>query len=267
VSGINIRMKRFFRESSGKTVIFPLDHGVTCGPILGIENLATTMRWGVEAGADAFVLHKGMFDIAATVPGLKQGLFLHVSGSTQLGRAVNRKVPVSSVEEAIRRGADGVSCHINLANPDEPEMIRDLGILSDACFKWQMPLLVMIYIRGSYANEVDRDQATVHAVRLAAELGATIIKTSCPSSQKYMEKLVQVSHVPVVLAGGAKVSNEKELLNRIHEAMKCGIHGVAVGRNVFQHSNPVLFLKAILGIVHEEMSPQEAWDMLVSAGE
>ncbi|HDL90352.1 MAG TPA: hypothetical protein ENG14_05560 [Thermodesulforhabdus norvegica] len=79
--------------------------------------------------------------------------------------------------------------------------------------------------------------------------------------------MVQVSHVPVVLAGGAKVSNEKELLNRIHEAMKCGIHGVAVGRNVFQHSNPVLFLKAILGIVHEEMSPQEAWDMLVSAGE
>ncbi len=262
MSGIQLRLRRFFRSSTKRTVIFPLDHGVTCGAIKGIEKISKCLQYGIEGGADAFVLHKGMLDIAAKQANLSQGIFMHLSASTQLSENINRKVLIGSIEEAIRRGADGVSCHINLANESESEMLKDLGIISDECNKWQIPLLVMIYIRGKYADAVDRDNAIVHAVRLAAELGASIIKTSCPSSLDYIQKMVEISHVPVVLAGGTKTDDEKAFLTRIQESIKCGIRGVAVGRNVFQHTNPAKCLKAIVSIVHGIMTAEEAWEWL-----
>lgn len=262
MSGVSLRLRRFFRASTNRTVIFPLDHGVTCGPVAGLEDITKCLKWGIEGGADAFVLHKGMLNVAAQIKNMPQGIFMHLSGSTQLGASINRKVIVGGVEEAIKRGADGVSCHINLANEYESEMLEALGRIGDECYKWQIPLLVMVYIRGSYADSVNKDEAIVHGVRLATELGASIVKTSRPTSVEFIRKLVEVSHVPVVLAGGTKAKNEMAFLNGVQEAIECGISGVAIGRNVFQHSDPVNFLKAIVSIVHGDETAEEAWNML-----
>jgi class I fructose-bisphosphate aldolase len=257
-SGVKLRLRRILNSGNGRIVIFPLDHGVTCGLVRGLEDMKRCLQNGIDGGADAFVLHKGMMNLLEETQGRLPGVFMHLSASTQLGTAVHHKVLVGSVEEAISRGADGVSCHINLGNEYEPEMLRDLGYLGSECARWQIPLLVMIYVRGRYAGDSEHDKAIAHAVRLAAELGADIVKTAMPSSVTWLERITKSVSVPVVIAGGSKASDPLAFLEGIEQAMGTGARGVAVGRNVFQHESPKAFLRAITYVVHEGLSAKDA---------
>src|SRR3712207_7852266 len=69
------------------------------------------------------------------------GLIVHFSASTSIGPAPNRKILIGSVEEAIRLGADAVSLHINIGSKEEPEMLEKLGVISDKCDEWSVPLV------------------------------------------------------------------------------------------------------------------------------
>lgn len=202
MNGKVLRLKRFMRSPSGRIVIFPLDHGVSCGPIPGLENMDRVIRLGVSGGADALVLHKGMMRFLEPIPEKLPGIFMHLSASTQLGPAFHHKVLIGTVEEAIRRGADGVSLHINLGDACEPEMLEDLGHVGAACAEWQIPLLVMIYVRGAGLPSPVPDPAIAHCTRVAAELGADIIKIPTPENEATLEEIVSSVPVPVVVAGG-----------------------------------------------------------------
>ncbi len=60
MTGKLIRMERIINRASGKTVIVPMDHGITLGPIHGLENMKDTVAKMVAGGANAIVLHKGI---------------------------------------------------------------------------------------------------------------------------------------------------------------------------------------------------------------
>jgi class I fructose-bisphosphate aldolase len=258
-SGKILRLKRILNYRTGRIVVFPLDHGVTCGLVRGLEDMAKCLQYGIDGGADAVVLHKGMMRLLENTTGHLPGVFMHLSGSTQLGTSVHHKVLVGSVEEAVVRGADGVSCHVNLGNEFESEMLRDLGFIGSECARWQIPLLVMIYVRGRYAPpDSEYDKAIAHAVRLAAELGADIVKTAMPSSVKTLERITKSVPVPVIIAGGSKAEDPVAFLEGIERAMEAGAKGVAVGRNVFQNERPQAFLRAITFVVHEGITAREA---------
>jgi class I fructose-bisphosphate aldolase len=262
MNGKVLRLKRFMGSPSGKIVILPLDHGVSCGVIPGLEDMDRVIRLGIEGGADAFVLHKGMMRFLEPMTGALPGVFMHLSASTQLGPSFHRKVLVGTVEEAIRRGADGVSLHVNLGNAHESEMLEDFGRVGAACSQWQVPLLVMIYVRGSTAlASPPPDSAIVHCARLAAELGADLIKIPNPQDDGALQTIVSSIPVPVVLAGGSKQDEPLAFLERVGRALHQGIRGVAIGRNVFQRQEPVRLLRAVSRMVHQGLSPGDAWEM------
>ena len=148
MGGKIVRLSRIFNPLSSNTVISPLDHGVTQGPIEGLRDMKRTMRSVSEGGADAVVVHRGNVPLGPWGKGKGMGLIVHVSASTNLSSEPNRKVCVCSAEDALRLGADAVSFHLNLGNPHEGEMIRELGFVSGACLKWGLPLMVMAYVRG-----------------------------------------------------------------------------------------------------------------------
>ena len=58
--GKQIRMERIMNRDTGKTVVVPMDHGITIGPIPGLENMRDTVAKVVEGGANAILMHKGM---------------------------------------------------------------------------------------------------------------------------------------------------------------------------------------------------------------
>lgn len=264
MTGKTLRLRRLLNPSDGRMVIFPLDHGVTCGPIHGLERIDRAIHLGSRAGADALVLHKGMLNTLMDIQERHPGVFMHLSASTQMGSAPHRKVLVGTVEEAIRRGADGVSVHINFGNEHEHDMLRDLGEVGSACAQWQMPLLVMAYIRGVHAPSTDVDAAIAHAARVAAELGADVIKIPAPEDSHVLEQICSSLPIPVVVAGGSKVPDARLLLQRIDGMLASGARGVAVGRNVFQCEHPGALLRGICDVVHGGLSGAEAGEKLTA---
>ncbi len=257
-----IRMERIMNRNSGKTVIVPMDHGITMGPIEGLENMRDTIAKMVDGGASAIVLHKGIVKAGHRGRGKDVGLVVHLSGSTSMSPQPNTKVPVCTVEEAIKLGADAISVHVNLGTEGDTQMLAYLGEVSNLCQNWGMPLLAMIYARGKNIVNEFEVKFIKHAARVGAELGADIVKVNYTGSPESFREVVDGCPVPVVIAGGEKVETDDDLFQMVAGAMQAGAAGVSIGRNAFQHEHPEKIVKAIGKIVHEGASPQKAKEAL-----
>ncbi|HIP25348.1 MAG TPA: fructose-bisphosphate aldolase [Archaeoglobus profundus] len=261
--GKRIRLERIINRDNGNTVIVPMDHGVSLGPIKGLIDMAKIINAVAEGGANAVVLHKGIVSFGHRGYGKDIGLIVHLSGSTALAPDPNEKVLVCTVEEAIKLGADAVSVHVNIGSKTEAEQLKKLGMISKVCMEWGMPLLAMMYPRGENINQYD-EKAVALAARVGAELGADIVKTNFTGSVESFKKVVEGCPVPVIVAGGPKMENEADLLKMVEMAMDAGARGVAIGRNIFQAENPTKMTRAIAMIVHENASAEEALEFLKS---
>jgi predicted phospho-2-dehydro-3-deoxyheptonate aldolase len=256
--GKKIRMKRIMDRSSDKTVIIPMDHGVTAGPMAGLIEMEETIHAVTMGGADAIVIHKGLAETCSRRNGEGVSLIIHLSASTRIGSAPNSKMIVCTIEEAIKLGADGISVHVNLGAEDERYMLRDLGYAAKEAMEWGMPLLAMTYTRGpKVENEYDVKMVK-HAARVGAELGADIVKVPYTGSPGSFGEVVEGCFVPVVIAGGEKMETDRDILEMVKGAMAAGGAGVSIGRNVFQHRDPSRMVQAISKIVHNGMMVEEA---------
>jgi class I fructose-bisphosphate aldolase len=249
--GKAIRLERIINRDTQKTVIVPMDHGVSVGPIPGITDMREAMSQVAAGGANAVVVHKGIVGAGHRRSGPDMGLIIHLSASTTLSPEPNAKTLVCTVEEAIKLGADGVSVHINIGNGREREMLADLGRVSRDAAEWGMPLLAMVYPRGEkIKNEYDV-QVLKHAARLGAELGADAVKVSYTGSADSFRQVVEGCHVPVIIAGGPKMESDRAVLEMVKGAIEAGASGTSIGRNVFQHANPTKIVRALCMLVHE----------------
>ena len=262
ILGKKIRMERILNRNTGKTVIVPMDHGMTVGPIPGIIDMKDAIDRVTRGGANAIVEHKGLVARGHRQRGRDIGLIVHMSGSTQLSPSPNAKTLVCSVQEAIKLGADAVSIHVNLGNGDEKEMLRDFGRISDDARTWGMPLLAMIYPRGEKIKNPYDPGVIKHAARVGDEMGADLVKVSYTGSPDSFRQVVEGCGIPVVIAGGEKMSSDREILEMVRGAVDAGGAGVSIGRNIFQHSDPTRMVMAMSGIVHENLSVREALSVL-----
>ncbi len=260
--GKKIRLERIINRVTGKTVVVPMDHGVTLGPIPGLVDMKKMVNDVAEGGANAVLGHVGLALHGHRGGGKDIGLILHLSGSTLWSPDPNAKVLVNTVENAVRMGADGVSVHINIGAENESEMLADLGKVSVTCLQWGMPLLAMMYTRGKKITSETAPEGISHAARIAAELGADIVKVSYTGSPESFRRVVEGCPIPVVIAGGEKAKDEKQVFAAIAEALAAGAAGVAVGRNAFQHKRPALMIRAICRMVHEGIGVDEALAVL-----
>ena len=260
--GKRIRLERILNRKTKKTVIVPMDHGVTLGPIRGLVNMPEMVNEIARGGANAVLGHMGLPLHGHRRYGKDVGLILHLSGSTVWSPDPNTKVLVNSVQMALKMGADAVSIHVNIGADDESEMLKDLGLVSVAAMEWGLPLLAMMYTRGEkFKNEFDVE-GVKHAARIAAELGADIVKVNYTGSVASFRQVIEGCPIPVVIAGGERAVDEKSIFTVIKESLKAGGAGVSVGRNVFQHETPRAMMKAIYKLVHKNITVKEALKIL-----
>jgi len=256
--GKKIRLERIINRNSRKTVIVPMDHGVTVGPIPGLEDMRETVSKVVAGGANAILMHKGIVRSGHRGTGRDIGLIVHLSGGTVLSPDPNAKELVCTVEEAIKLGADAVSVHINLGAETDRDMLRQLGYVSERCLEWQIPLVAMMYTRGpKIKNEYDLKNIK-HAARVGAELGADIVKCVYTGSVESFAEVVEGCPVPVVIAGGEKMGSDEDIFTMVEGALKAGAAGVSIGRNAFQHRDPTRIIEALSKMVHEGCGVEQA---------
>jgi class I fructose-bisphosphate aldolase len=257
-----IRMERIFNRNTGKTILVPMDHGTTVGPIDGVIDMKKTIQQVANGGANAIVEHKGLVGDGLRGEGPDIGLIVHLSASTTLSPYPNAKTLVCSVEEALKLGADAVSIHVNLGDADEKEMLRDFGEVSYQAKSWGMPLLAMIYPRGEKITDEYDVEVIKHAARVGCEMGADIVKVSYTGSPESFVKVTEGCTVPVVIAGGEKMNSDRDILEMVKGSIEAGGAGVSIGRNVFQHRTPEKMVKAMAKVIHENSSIEEALELL-----
>lgn len=256
--GKKVRLERIINRETKRTIIIPMDHGLTAGPIKGIEkDLGEMVNKVALGGANAVLGHVGIPMYAHRGYGPDIGLILHLSGSTNISPDTNYKVLVNTVLEAVKLGADGVSLHINIGTDSDPEMLEILGKISRECREFGMPLLAMMYPRGKNIEDEHNVEVVKVAARVAAELGVDIVKTNWTGDPDSFKEVVDGCMAPVIIAGGEK-SGLKGILETTKQAIEVGGAGVAYGRNVFQSEDPTKVVQALYNIVHKNYDVEEA---------
>jgi len=252
-AGLTARLDRI--STGGRYLVVPMDHGITLGPVKGLVDLESTVDSITRGGADAVLTQKG---VAPRVHGNKngKGYIVHLNGSTVIGPDEEDKRRTGSVEEALRAGADAVSFHINIGSEHEPDQLTELGELTETAHRLGIPVLAMSYARGPGVDEHDAE-SLAHAVRIAEELGADVVKTAYSGDADSFERVCEATRLPVVIAGGSR-GTDRETAEMVRGAMDAGAAGVSMGRSIFQHDDPEAITRTVSAIIHNDADVDEA---------
>lgn len=257
VSGKQVRLSRITRN--GRMLCIPMDHSLTIGPVAGLEDPEDTINKVARGGATAFLAQKGILKHLSKPVSI--GSIVQMSASTTLGMAPNRKILIATVAECLRLGADAISIHVNIGGKEEPEMLQQLGMVSDECDSHSVPFVAMMYPRGENIKDPSDPEVVAHTARIGAEAGADIVKTVYTGNPETFREVVRRCPAPVVLAGGSKADSDEALLRMTEQVMKAGAMGVTYGRNVFQHKDPMLITRALKRVVVDKASVEEAMEV------
>lgn len=246
----------------GKTVLIALDHGLEHGPSdFSAGNLdPRKIIKLLSPKANGFILQKGIAEIARRENILKCPLILKLTGRSSLSPNQFQAV-VASVEDALRLKADAVAATVYVGEKEEARMLSQLGEIQSQACKAGLPLLAFMYPRGPGIKNPRDAGVIAYASRIGGELGADFVKTYYSGNTNSFRQVVLSCPVPVVAAGGKKVSSRKAL-EEVRSVMDAGAAGVAVGRNVWQNNNPVGMLEAVYSIVHKGYSVEKAMGFL-----
>jgi DhnA family fructose-bisphosphate aldolase class Ia len=234
MNGKDLRLRRLLPTDGHRLFAVPMDHSLSLGPIPGLEDAARQAAALQEAGATLLIVHKGTS--RQVLPILRPGTFLgiHLSASTSMGVAGERKRLTGSVREAVRLGADLVSAQVNFGEPGEGDMLEDLSRLASEAEELGIPLLCMAYVR---TRGHENDPAYLaHACRAAADLGADLVKTNFPGPDGFRQ-MVRTTPVPLLVGGGPRMEDPAQFLAVVGQALDAGARGICVGRNLFQSND------------------------------
>jgi fructose-bisphosphate aldolase/2-amino-3,7-dideoxy-D-threo-hept-6-ulosonate synthase len=254
-AGLAARLERI--STGGRYLVVPMDHGITLGPVTGLVDLESTVDAITRGGADAVLTQKG---VAPRVHDHKngKGYIVHLNGSTAIGPDSDDKRRTGTVEEALRAGADAVSFHINVGSDHEPDQLTELSDVIETAHRLGVPVLAMSYARGPGVDEHDAE-SLAHAVRIAEELGADVVKTAYSGDPDSFERVCAATRLPVVIAGGSR-GTDRETAEMVRGAMDAGAAGVSMGRSIFQHDDPGAITRAVSAIIHDDAAAADAID-------
>lgn len=266
------RLYRLFGPD-GKCLNVAMDHGYFNEPtfLAGIERMPEAVFTISEARPDAIQLPLGSARIYQSIPDPKKpALVLRTDTANVYGRVLPRTlystVIPNAVEQALRLDVACVVANL-LQLPEQPELlgqcIENVMALRAQCDSAGMPLMVepLVMQNNSTAGGymVDGDFVRIRSlVRLAAELGADIIKADPTDDVSLYHGVIEVAgEVPVLVRGGGRVS-DAEILQRTEALMRQGARGVVYGRNIIQHPNPAGMTAALMAVIHRGTPAAEA---------
>ena len=138
--------------------------------------------------------------------------------------------------------------------------------LAKSSWKMNMDRLLVFPVMAVTAVGKELEKRTARylglACRIAAELGAKIVKTYYCSED--FDKVTNGCPVPVVMAGGPKCDTELEVFEFVYDGIQKGAIGVNLGRNIWQNPHPVAAMRALNGVVHDGLTPKQAFDLFKS---
>jgi fructose-bisphosphate aldolase, class I len=264
-----IRWSRFLDRRSGRGIIVPIDHGLSIGPVEGLASVEQVSRWIDHLGITGIIAHKGMVERLGSHGLLKGfGVMIHLNGMMSLASMPDRKERLTSVEAALRLGADAVSVQLNFDGTNDAHNLTQLGMVVDEAQRYGMPVLTMLYDKVPCDGQEHRMSRLRHLMRACVELGTDALKLAAPDDLSLMPSLLEGirEHTAVFFAGGA-VRSEEEILLMARQVVSCGATGLCVGRNVFQRESARATLTRLREVVlgTPDSEPTLSWSLPAAA--
>ena len=269
----SFRLNRLFHPRSRRCFDVAIDHGFfnEHSFLGGIENLERAVAIVAEAGPDAIQLTVGQARHLQNLPGrFKPSLVLRTDVANVYGKSLPRTLYSRMIEDAVEQAVrlDAACMCVNLFQiPGQPEVgeqcVQNILRLKPLSDRLAMPMMVEPLVfqpnekAGGYM--VDGDLAKIlPLVRQAVELGADVIKADPTDDVSLYHKVIEVAcGIPVLVRGGGKVS-DREILQRTAALLAQGASGIVYGRNIIQHAKPAAITKALMGMVHDGLSVEDA---------
>lgn len=249
--GLKDRLSRMFDKKSGRTVMLAFDHGYIMGPTSGLERLDLSIVPLIEH-ADSLMCTRGA--LRSVVPATaNKPVCLRYSAGTTILTDLNNEC-ILDPHDAIRVNASCMAVMVSMGGTYEAKTIENLVKTADYGYKYGIPTMGVTAVGKEMARDA-RYFST--AARICAENGANIVKTYYCDG---FEKVVNSCPVPIVIAGGKKLE-EKAALELCYNGINEGAVGVDMGRNVFQSEDPIAMIQAVRGVIHDNLTPDQAFEL------
>ncbi|MBU5626749.1 hypothetical protein KQI82_07455 [Oscillibacter sp. MSJ-2] len=244
--------------SDDRTLILALDHG-GAGKIWLDPGYAIAAS--VEGGVDAVLTNYGVIkkfrrEIGRAGTILRGEVFGTAKSEGNLFLDYGCEIPYT-VEDAVRVGADAVMTMGLTGTRFDAHNMQNIARVSAQCDRYGLLCgAEMLYKTAKSASEYDAE--TLNTIcRAAAEIGADFVKGTFIDPDGF-RKVVSNCYVPMVVLGGSKVDNDRQVLEQAAAALDCGAKGIAIGRNLWGHKNIAGMAAALRRIVHENATVDEA---------
>jgi putative autoinducer-2 (AI-2) aldolase len=251
------RMNRILSPTTGRGLIVAIDHGMALGPMTGITDITATIKRLSSTGkVNAWLLTKGILSNCFEPDG-KQGIILRASGAATIaGPDLTHEGLTTSVETALRLGADALATTAFIGSSYEHETLVNMALLADECHQYGLPMLGVLGVGKALEDKTTDSQYIALGARVAAEHGADMVKTYFTVSG--FEKVTKGCPVPVMIAGGPKCDTDLDTLKMIGGALAGGAKGIVMGRNIWQSPHPEELLDVVWNMIHQGLSIEEA---------
>jgi len=251
--GMKNRLSRIFNPDTGRTVMFAIDHGYFQGPTTGLERIDLTIVPLMQY-ADAIMLTRGILRTSVP-PTLTKPIVMRCSGGPSILKELSDEQLAVDIEDAIRMNVAATTLQVFIGGEFETRSVHNMNRLVDMGMRYGIPTMAVTAV----GKDMVRDARYFRlACRICAELGAQFVKTY------YIEEGFQTvtasCPVPIVMAGGKKIP-ELDALKMAYKAVQEGASGVDMGRNIFQSDAPKAMMQAVHKVVHENLKPDEAYEL------
>ncbi len=263
--------------ADGRCFDVAIDHGFfnERSFLNNIEDMQRVVQIVRDAQPDAIQLSAGLAPLLQNVPGrAKPALVLRTDVANVYGKELPRYLFSRLIENAVEQALalDAACVVVNLLLlPDQPELhaqcIENICRLKPYCTRYGMPLMIEPLVMqvnakaGGYMVDGDIDKI-LPLVRQAVELGADVIKADpCDDTREYHRVIEVASGCPVLVRGGGKTSDD-EIVSRTCELVRQGAAGIVYGRNVIQHERPAHMVRALMALIHDGATAEQAMAML-----
>jgi len=245
--------------NDGKALMLAIDHGYFMGATHGMEKPAEAIK-DLLPFVDSLMLSPGILKTDVS-PDFGKGIVLRASGgNTILDSDIDNEELILTAEEAVKMNTSGVAVSIFVGSEFSHQTIMNLTDMVNEASAFELPVLGVTAVGKALADKKEKRYLT-HASRLAAELGADIVKTYyCEGFAEVVAKCT----APIVVAGGPKLDTYKDVLDLCYNAINDGAIGVDMGRNIWQSEYPAAIIQGVNKIIHGNFSVKEALQLVES---
>ena len=257
--GKAVRIERMKNPQSGRILTVAIDHAPSYDVLAGLENIQQVVDDVASARPDAMLMMKGVAERCFVRHAGKVALIMKCSSISPYHP--ERDVWVSSVEDALRLGADAIAMAMTVGSADQPQLMANVGALVREAEQVGLPVIVHAYPCGECIPSEERYsmERVAYASRMAMELGVDIVKTFYTGSAETFARVVEIAAPAlVVAAGGPRLETNADVLQMAYDVVQAGAAGITFGRNIWQSDSIGGMIQALKRVVHEGVSAGEA---------